>query len=242
MKQTQGGVKVLSVLNNAIELFEDGYLDINTIAENVGRKYGVSPLEVISEKERRIEILKNFSIVLDCLSEKQSLILSCIGAGMNTVQIEESTGIDQSNSVKIRKSISQTLDEYVNEDRIQFLAKKIDQLSKTSRGRNSRLLFDLVAEYSDKMAVREALKKLFVLLTPPVSTKEIGSGISLPAFTFERMMNVNVGMREGIEDGRKVMKTITKCHIPEYFKDTKIDNTCCTLCATCKRKKDIVGR
>ena len=50
-------------------------------------------------------------------------------------------------------------------------------------------------------------------------------------------------MREAIEDGRKVMKTIVKCRLPEYvdacFGDTL---TCCTLCATCSRKKDVTGR
>ena len=82
-----------------------------------------------------------------------------------------------------------------------------------------------------------------MLLTPPQSKKEAEGKLSMPAYTFERCMQIGEGMREGIERGRKVMKTIVKCHVPEYFKDTFGDKyTCCTLCATCKRKKDVVGR
>ena len=55
------------------------------------------------------------------------------------------------------------------------------------------------------------MKRLFVSLTPPSSEKEADGGISMPAYSFERAMAVGEGMREGIDQGRKVMKTIVKC-------------------------------
>ena len=67
--------------------------------------------------------------------------------------------------------------------------------------------------------------------------------VNLPAYTFERLMEVNEGMKEGVLNGYKVMKTVTKCRIPEYMRESFKDNyVCCTLCATCKRKKDVYGR
>ena len=81
------------------------------------------------------------------------------------------------------------------------------------------------------------------MLTPPESTKEMNGSVSLPAYTFERSMEVGVGMREGIEEGYHVMKTVTECHMPEYLKEQfKDTNTCCMLCASCRRCKDMVGR
>ena len=109
-----------------------------------------------------------------------------------------------------------------------------------AKGKHSQKLLD---EYNQRISVREALKKPLVLLTPPESTKEMNGSANLPAYTFEREMNVGTGMREGIENVYHMMKTTAECHVPEYMKKQFGDPfTCCMLCTTCRRSKDADGR
>lgn len=89
----------------------------------------------------------------------------------------------------------------------------------------------------------EHMRLLYEILQPPESKKEMTGKVSLPAYSFERAMEVNMGMREGIEAGYKVMKTVSECHLPEYMNECFGDgDTCCMLCATCRRKKENKGR
>lgn len=233
----------MSELDIAIEMMGDSYLDISHIAETTGRIYGLSADDVLAERERRQEILDGLQVLFENLSDMQTEVLIKTGAGVSVTQIAEEMGVTPSAVTLSRKSISTTLYNLVDEDRIQFLKDKIARLSKTSRGRHSQLYSDLSNELEKRLSVREAMKKLFTLLMPPQSTKEIGSGMSMPAYSFERAMAVGEGMREGIDRGHKVMKTVIKCHVPEYLNNAfRDDTTCCTLCATCSRKKDVVGR
>lgn len=233
----------MSALDNAIEMLGDSYLDIEAISETTGRIYGLSADEVLAERERRAEVLEELDVVLEALSPMQREVLLRIGAGESVSQIAENMNVTASAVTQARNSISTTLYNIVDEDRIIFLTSEVARLSKTSRGRHSALYADLSIELNQKNALRNAMKNLFVLLTPPQSEKEIGSGESMPAYSFERAMTVGEGMREGVECGKKVMKTIVRCHVPEYFKATFHDgSTCCTLCATCSRKKDVMGR
>lgn len=230
-------------LDDAIDIFDGGYTDPETIADEVTRKYGLSPAEIVVEQERRIEILRDLEIISQELTETQRHILAMTGAGFTVRQMEQELGLAIGTIVEHRQGICKKLDKVADEERIQYVAKEVMRLVQTSKGRHSKLYEDMCKELTRRTAVRNALKRLFVILTPPESQREIGSGMSMPAYSFERAMEVNCGMRKGIEDGRHVMKTIVKCEIPEYFKETfGDDKTCCTWCINCKRKKDVCGR
>lgn len=230
-------------LNDVIDFFDGGYTDPETIADEVTRKYGMSPGEIIEEKERRVNIIRDLEIISSVLTENQRHILALTGAGFTVRQMEEMLGVSFAHISEYRKNIAKKLQKESDEERIQYLAGEVLRLASTSKGRHSKLYKDLCVELDRRFGVREALKRLFVSLTPPSSEKEADGGISMPAYSFERAMAVGEGMREGIDQGRKVMKTIVKCRLPEYMAETFGDKcTCCTLCPTCKRKSDVEGR
>lgn len=219
------------------------YTNLEEIAETTSRKYGCSACDVLVERESKVEAMEHLQVILDVLSDKQRMVLLTRGAGYTQEVACEIVGVDQPAYSRCLASIPSRLEEVADEERIQFLADEIMRLSQTSRGRHSTLYTDLCEELDKRYSVRQSLKQLLVLLTPPESNKEMSGTVSLPAYTFERLMKVNMGMRKGIEDGRYVMKTQTKCLLPEYFSDVFGDEwTCCTLCAQCARKKDIYGR
>ena len=230
-------------LDDTIDIFDRNYTNEEQITSDIVWVYGKSPGEVIEEKERRLTIIRDLEIISSVLSEQQKRILALTGAGFNTSQIEEIANVSSKNMKRDRRSIVKKLENEADEERIQYVAGEVVRLAATSKGRHSKLYKDLCDELDRRLAVREAMKRLFVNLTPPSSKLEADGGMSMPAYTFERAMAVGEGMREGIEEGKKVMKTIVKCRVPEYLKETFGDDcTCCTWCATCKRKKDVTGR
>ena len=228
------------MLDKAIEMMSEGYMTNSQIVDDVTRKYGLSPAEVITEKERRKEILDNLQIIMDNLTETQRKILALTGQGLTVREMEEEMGISHQACVNIRQSISKRLFKIADEDRINKLEKQISAIPATKKSAKRQKLLD---EYEKRISVRESLKKLFVLLTPPESTKEMKGSVNLPAYSFEREMLVGTGMRKGIADGYHIMKTVTECHMPEYMSDCFGDErTCCMLCATCRRQKEMPGR
>ena len=230
-------------LDSVIDYLSIGDNDSELIAEECARKYGIGADEVLAEKQRRIEVMEHLQVILEWLTETQKQVLLLCGAGYNGEEIAQELSMTRMGVSKVRRSIAVTLQKESNEDRVQFLRAETERLSKTSRGRHSQLYKDYLSELAGKEQLRKSLKELFVLLTPPESRKEADGKLSMPAYTFERCMQIGEGMREGIENGRKVMKTIVKCRLPEYMKNTFGDKyTCCTLCATCSRKKDVYGR
>ena len=229
------------MLDNILECLGAGYTDPEAITEYVTRKMGLSACDVLAESERRREVIENLQVILGCLTENQQKILLMTGAGYTQDEIAKSINVSQQGVGKVKSGISTRLLKYSDEGRIEKLAEQIESLE--AKGKLGRKYHELRNEYESRHAVREALKNLFVILTPPESTKEADRGVSMPAYSFERAMNVETGMRKGVEDGRHVMKTVSKCKIPEYFSDTfGQEFVCCTLCATCKRKKDVSGR
>lgn len=230
-------------IGTAVDFMSNNYTDLAEIAEVTSRKYGCSACDVLVERESKLEAMEHLQNILDVLSDTQRLVLLSRGAGYTQEVACQMIGITQQGYSKALRSIPSSLNEIADEDRIQFLADEITRLVMTSRGRHSDLYADLCRELDQRYKVRQSMKQLLVLLTPPESTKEMTGRVSLPAYTFERLMEVNLGMREGIEEGRKVMKTKTKCLLPEYFSEVFGDKwTCCTLCAQCSRKKDVDGR
>lgn len=228
------------MLDKAIEMMSEGYMTNSQIVEDVTRKYGLSPAEVITEKERRKEILDNLQIIMDNLTETQRKILALTGQGLTVREMEEELGIRYYHISEYRKSISKRLFKIANEDRINELEKQISAIPATKKSAKRQKLLD---EYEKRISVRESLKKLFVLLMPPESTKEMKGSVNLPAYSFEREMLVGTGMRKAIHEGYHIMKTVTECHMPEYMADCFGDGcTCCMLCATCRRQKDVAGR
>ena len=230
-------------LDDVLDIFDGGYQDPDVVADEVTRKYGLSPAEIIAEKERRANIVSDLEIISRELTENQRHILAMTGAGFTVRQMEEELGLALGTISEQRQGISKKLEKVADEERIQFVAGEVMRLVRTSKGRHSKLYEELCEELDRRVAVRNALKRLFVTLTPPESTKEIGGGTSMSSYPFEGAMQVNKGIREGIEEGRKVMKTVVKCEMPEYMQQVFGDDcTCCTWCATCTRKKDISGR
>lgn len=232
------------MLDKAIELMGNEYLTHSQIVDDVTRKYGLSPEMVLTEQERRKETLDNLQIIMDALTDTQRKVLALTGQGYTVRDMEEELGISNEACVQSRNAIQKRLLKIADEKRIEGLESEISKLkSKGKRADSSKKFRKLLDEYEQRISVREALKKLLVLLTPPESTKEMNGSVNLPAYTFERKMEVGVGMREGIEDGYHVMKTITECHMPEYMQEQFGDKcTCCMLCTTCRRSKDVVGR
>ena len=231
----------------------------SVVAERTIRKYGISACEALAEAERRQEIVENLRVVMEALTENQRKVLLMTGAGYTQEEIGREVDYERSNIHYIQDSIPKTLEKAADEDRIQFLREKIEQLSATSRGRHSKLYADLKEELAYREKIREALKKLIVLLEPPVSMREMDGIAFEGAYPFEIATAVGTGIREAIDEGRKVMKPTSKCVMPEYLHDAFCDNNgvfhgsltykpsyvspiCCTLCAKCKRKKDVDGR
>lgn len=232
------------MLDKAIELMGGEYLTHSQIVDDVTRKYGLSPEMVLTEQERRKETLDNLQIIMDALTDTQSKILMLTGQGYTVREMEDELGITNQACSKARSSIPTRLLKIADEKRIEEIESEIARLqAKGKTSDKSKKFKKLLDEYEKRISVREAMKKLLVLLTPPESTKEMNGSVNLPAYTFERKMEVGVGMREGIEEGYHVMKTITECHIPEYMQEQFGDKcTCCMLCTTCRRSKDVVGR
>jgi hypothetical protein len=231
----------------------------SVVAESTIRKYGISACEALAEAERREEIVGNLRVVMEALTENQRKVLLMTGAGYTQEEIGKEIESDQPHVSKIKESIPKTLEKASDEDCIQFLRKKVACLSKTSGRRHSKLYADLKEELARREKIREALKKLIVLLEPPVSTKEMDGSAFEGAYPFEIASAVGTGIREAIDEGRKVMKPTSKCVMPEYLHDAFCDSDgvfrgsitykssyvspiCCTLCAKCKRKKDVDGR
>lgn len=240
-----------------VSMYDDS--EPSVVAESTIRKYGISACEALAEAERREEIVENLSVVTEALTKNQCKVLLMTGAGYTLEEIGTEAIMAFQNVKRCRDSISKTLEKTADEDRIQFLRKKIEQLSATSRGRHSKLYADLKEELAYREKVREALKKLIVLLEPPVSMREMDGSAFEGAYPFEIATAVGTGIRQAIDEGRKVMKPTSKCVMPEYLRDAFCDNNrvfhgrltykpshvspiCCTLCAKCKRKKDVDGR
>ena len=231
----------------------------SVVAERTIRKYGISACEALAEAERRQEIVENLRVIMEALTENQRKVLLMTGAGYTQEEIGREVDYERSNIHYIQESIPKTLEKAADEDRIQFLREKIEQLSATSRGRHSKLYADLKEELEYREKIREALKELIVLLEPPVSMREMDGSAFEGAYPFEIATAVGTGIRQAIDEGRKVMKPTSKCVMPEYLRDAFCDSNgvfhgrltykpsyvspiCCTLCAKCKRKKDVDGR
>ena len=174
---------------------------------------GIDPMKAIEIQENRNEAREALKTIMSALTEKQKKIL--LLSDYSVAQVSQITGINPSEVIRTRNTIPKRLYKYTDEDRI-------------ANARNTE-------DKQKRIAVRNALKTLYTLLLPPQSTKEMNGHVSQPAFSFERFKEVNMGMREGITRGRTVMKTISKCMLPEYFRDTFADDkTICTLCPHCK--------
>ena len=205
-----------------VSMYDDS--EPSVVAERTIRKYGISACEALAEAERRQEIVENLRVVMEALTENQRKVLLMTGAGYTLEEIGTEVIMAFQNVKRCRDSIPKTLEKAADEDRIQFLREKIEQLSATSRGRHSKLYADLKEELAYKERIREALKKLIVLLEPPVSMREMNGSAFEGAYPFEIATAVGTGIRQAIDRGHKVMKPTSKCVIPEYLHDAFCDS------------------
>ncbi len=197
------------MLDNAMDLLSEGFLDNETIAETLSRTYGVSPCDVLETREKRSMALESLEYILEQLTPEEAVIVEMTAKGSKSKEMAEKLGLSAATISWKRKRIPV---------KIQALAEK------------------------DPLLMRN-LERLYDLLQPPESKKEMTGKVSLPAYSFERAMAVNMGMKEGIQDGYRVMKTVSECHLPEYMSKCFSDgDTCCMLCTTCRRKKVNKGR
>lgn len=174
---------------------------------------GIDPMKAVEIQENRNEAREALKTIMTALTDKQRQVL--LLSDYSVSQVSQITGMRPNLVISIRNAIPKRLYKYTDEDRI-------------ANARNAE-------DKQKRIAVRNALKQLYVLLIPPQSTKEMNGHVNQPAFSFERFKEVNMGMREGIVRGRTVMKTVSKCMLPEYFRDTfSDDKTICTLCPHCK--------
>ena len=230
-------------LDAVIDWLSVGETDSEVVAEDCARLYGIGADEVLEAKERRIKVLERLKVVAGALCEAQREVFLLYGAGYRKDEIARIRKRDPAVILRALRSIPERLRAEADPEKIEKLACEVERLSKTSRGRNSQRFADLSNDLKQKRLLQEALQELPQLLAAPQSMREMDGKLSMPAYTFERVMQIGEGMREGIQDGRKVMKTIVKCRLPEYVSEAFGDeHTCCTLCATCKRKKDVRGR
>ena len=51
----------------------------------------------------------------------------------------------------------------------------------------------------------------------------------------KKRMKVPIGYKEGVENGRRVLKTVVECRLKDYLKESFGDEkTVCPLCKKCK--------
>jgi len=187
---------------------------------------------VLEEIENKAETINLLQIILKSLTDLQGKVLLMTGANYTVGEMSRVLNVDYTTVVHTRDSIANRLLKVVDENKINKLKDKLNKVGKAKRKK-------LIEELNTRLAVREAMKKLFVILTPPQSEKSIGNGITQPAYLFERLMNIGTGQRETVSNGHKTFVNTSKCMLPEYFKEVFGDGkTHCTLCATCRRKKD----
>ena len=187
---------------------------------------------VLEEIENKAETIELLQIILKSLTDLQGKVLLMTGANYTVGEISRALNVDYTTVVHTRDSIANRLLKVVDENKINKLKDKINKVGKAKRKK-------LIEELNARLAVREAMKKLFVILTPPQSDKSIGNGITQPAYLFERLMNIGTGQKKSIVHGHAMYTNTSKCMLPEYFKEVFGDGkTHCTLCATCRRKKD----
>ena len=232
-------------LSDAIEYMDSGYTADETVEELV-RKYGVSPLDVLEDMERRKETLENLQVIIDVLSDRQRAILLMTAKGMTIMEMAEQEGITFQGADKLRKGIPKALEKVADEKKIDELNEKLKAYySKKITPTRQRKIDECLAELDHRMKVREALKNLFSMLTPLSSTKEMNGRVSTPIYPYEWEMLVGKGMEYKKCGADHVYQWVTKtaCMMPEYMKQCfGKGDTCCMICATCRRSKDVSGR
>ena len=196
------------------------------------RKHGGDPLTILLEIENKASVKRDLEILLKELKPLQQQILMMIALGYNTMAIAAEVNRTHATIVGCKKSIGKRLFNVADEERIDTLKNQLAQMS--AGGKTGRRYQKTLEEYERRYAVREALKDLFDALTPVNYASARPKYNAPPTNLFERDMNVVVGYREGIENGRKVVKPVKECRLRQYlaasFKD---DKTVCTLCKKC---------
>ena len=196
------------------------------------RKHGSDPLTILLEIENKASVKKNFEVLLKELKPLQQQILMMIAMGYSTTAIAKEVNRTHATIIGCKRNIGKRLFNVADEERIDTLKKQLEQTRVKGRRYQKTL-----EEYERRYSVREALKDLFASLVPTAYSTSRSQYNSRPTSLFERYMNVVVGYREGVENGRKVVKPVKECRLRHYlaasFKD---DKTVCTLCKKCAKK------
>ena len=196
------------------------------------RKHGSDPLTILLEIENKASVKKNFEVLLKELKPLQQQILMMIAMGYSTTAIAKEVNRTHATIIGCKRNIGKRLFNVADEERIDTLKKQLEQMRVKGRRYQKTL-----EEYERRYSVREALKDLFASLVPTAYSTSRSQYNSRPTSLFERYMNVVVGYREGVENGRKVVKPVKECRLRHYlaasFKD---DKTVCTLCKKCAKK------
>ena len=199
---------------------------------NLIQKNGGDPLAVLLDVENKMTIRRALETLLKELNSTQQQILLMIAMGYSTTAIAKEVNRTHATIIGCKRNIGKRLFNVADEERIDTLKKQLEQTRVKGRRYQKTL-----EEYERRYSVREALKDLFASLVPTSYSTSRSQYNSRPTSLFERYMNVVVGYREGVENGRKVVKPVKECRLRHYlaasFKD---DKTVCTLCKKCAKK------
>lgn len=184
-------------------------------AYRLSRKYGADPLNVLVELETKEEVKRNLAVLLEELKPLQREILLMTGLGYTTRAIAAEINRNHATVIGCRRSIRKRLLATANEDRIERLKEMLEHVKGGYRKK-------LTEEYRRRHAVREALKNLFVALSPLEPPSFTANYSTTPTMLFERVCNTGKNK---------------DCRLPQYLSTSfKDDKTVCPLCKKCAGK------
>lgn len=198
-----------------LQLDEVLYEGDGETAYRLSRKYGADPLNVLVELETKEEVKRNLAVLLEELKPLQREILLMTGLGYTTRAIAAEINRSHATVIGCRRSISKRLLACADENIIRLLQNRLEYVKGGYRKK-------LTEEYRRRHAVREALKNLFVALSPfepPVHSEHYST---TPTMLFERVCNTGKNK---------------DCRLPQYLSASfKDDKTVCPLCKKCAGK------
>ena len=186
------------------------------------RYHGIDPLNVILEKEKKLETKKSLMILLKELKPLQREILLMTTQGYSIRRIASELNRSHATIAGCKRTIMKRLFGLADEARIKELREQITKA--ITKGKSGRRYEKQKEEYAKRYEVRAALKKIYVSLMPLPESSKVRKKSCRPTCLFERMM------------GKK-----KECRLPRYFVESFGDErTVCSLCeCRCGNKKSL---
>ncbi|MBR1580051.1 MAG: hypothetical protein IJ668_06095 [Selenomonadaceae bacterium] len=208
-------------------------LSANESARRCDVDYGSDPLNILIEHERQRALEECVSSLLEVLKPLQKLILLRTWQGYGIKDIASEVNRAPATIAGCKKSIRIRLLQEADDQRIEELGAALEvEGNKRRRGKRYK---EMRREYERRCSVRNALCKLKDVLKNECWSPRREYKKENADFLFERLMKVPIGYKEGVENGRRVLKTVVECRLKDYFKESFGDEkTVCPLCKKCK--------